>query len=555
MSTKTLRAALLAAVTLAVAAAGWFGGRTAVRAQEPETAVRPGRQEVTAEIDDARGLVVVTIRQEFVNTTRHPAEGSLDLPLPNDAAVTHFAVLAPPLPRDARQDECGRLGSGGSGACRAVVAQVPARGRALCEVTYAQTLARRGRRRKFVYPVPAAEPGAVPTSFSARVLVNARAAPRRIGSTTHPMLLRRPAPHSASLTFATQRELDGRDLVVEYELPASTEETRARLSVYTPPDGRRDPYFLLTLPPPAALLRDRRALERPVDIVFCMDISGSTRGRKLNAIQEAVHDGLTDLSPRDRFGLVAYDDDARAFRRGLVPASPAAVSTAIRFVNRLRPSGGSDPERALRTALEIIGERSRASMRPGIIVTVLDDDDHAGLAARADEMGLGRRGIRVVALGARNDMRLVNYRLRGRELRRGPSVSLSRASVTFGPALTRSGVQFRDLNASYVYPVPERLPDLPMSTPVLLLGRLNQAPPARGTVVLTGDLEGRPRALEVPYVWEPLRSTSPVPALWAARRARRLQHLAARDRGDSAELTAAIERVQREHHLAAVPSS
>src|SRR5207253_5964272 len=135
----------------------------------------------------------------------------------------------------------------------ATLYRVPRHGRGLLELTYAEALTRRGHRRKYVIPVlPAKDAAAGP--MSARVRIAARGVPEQVTCTTHPMALRRPAPHVAVLTYDSRRVPDGRDLVVDYELPDGLDDTRAHLSVLTPADSRQDPYFWLTLPPPAALL-------------------------------------------------------------------------------------------------------------------------------------------------------------------------------------------------------------------------------------------------------------------------------------------------------------
>lgn len=521
--------------------------RRGARAQESD-AVRLGRQEVETRIDDRHSIAVTTVRQELINSSGQPQEGSCLLPISDDAALLRFQVTAPAPARGETPEGRGRLESAGRNSYRALVHRVPARARAQFELVYAEALTRRGRRRKYVYPIQEPEGDATPTGMSVRVAIDAAAPPQRPGSMSHPMSVRRSGPRSVLLSYDSAEPPDGRDLVVDYDVPATAEDTRARLAVFTPPDRDQDPYFLLTLPPPAALLHGSRAAERPVDIVFCMDISGSTRGRKLDAIREAVRDGLADLAPGDRFGAVAFDDDTRAFRREITQASPANIAQAMRWVNRLRPGGGSDPERGLTSALRVLETRNAAG-RAAIVAVVVDSDDPANLASAAQDLSLEQRHIRLVALGALADSRLVNYRVRGERLHSGPAIALSRAALTYGPSL--SGARFDPgvLNASYIYPPPERLPALPMSTPVLLMGRLNQAPPARGSVRLTGSLEGQVRSLQTDYVWQPLDPASPVPALWASRRVRRLRQLAGTERGDAAELQESAARVQREHHL------
>lgn len=545
------RKALLLAIPILLI---WVYGqeRTRVRAQENPEPVTPGRQEVSAQIDDTHALALTTVRQELINGSLREHAGSCTLPISDEAAILSFQVTEPP-PRPKEADKPrGRVEAVGRNLYRVAVDRVPARGRARVEVTYAETLARRGDRRKYIFPV--LPPGAheAVTGMSARVRIEARQAPQRVGSSTHPMRIHRPASHVALLTYETKRPPDGRDLVVEYTLPPAPADARVRLSVFTPADPGDDPYFLLALPSPAALLQGRRGAEKPADVVFCLDVSGSTAGRKINAILEAACDGLSDLSPRDRFGVVAFDDDVRTFRRKLVEATPTAVTKAIRFVNRTRAGGGSDPGRALRAALDLLGTQP-ARGRTAVIAVVVDGEDPAGLAEEAAALRLARRGIRLAALGALPDTRLLHYRLAGRSLRSGPAVALSRAALTHGPALSAARLEGGPLNASYIYPPPERLPDLPLSTPVLFVGRLNEAPPPRGTLALAGKLEGKERSLTVPYAWEPLGPGSPVPGLWANRRIRRLQQLAGRSPDSSGELLGTAEDIRKEHALAAEP--
>lgn len=527
-------------------------GRIAASAGEPAGAARLGKQDVSVEIDDARGLAVTTVRQEFINSGGEARPGTCTLPISGEAAVLRFAVTAPAPRKGQRAEDLGSMEAAGHNLYHAVVRAVPAHGRARCEVVYAEPLARRGRRRKYVYPIPSPEHGGVPEGLQTRVHIQAHGRPEQVSSVPHAMTVARPAPHVAVLTYDSNRAPDGRDLVVDYELAPAAEETHSHLSVLTPADSMQDPYFLLTLPPPAALVHGESLRDQPADIVFCMDISGGTRGRKLNTIQEAVHDGLSDLSPRDRFAVVAYDDDTRPFRRALAPANRGAVAQALRFVNRLRPGAGSDPAAGLRAALAILGER-RVPGRSAVIAMVVDHDHPADLAAAATALDLRRRHIRLAVFGALPDARLLSCRINGRQLKTGPAVTLSRAVATYGPAFTNATLDPGLLNASYTYPSPQKLPALPLSSPVMLFGRLNQAPPARGSLALTGMLEGKKQLLRTDYAWEALSPTSPVAALWASRRIRRLKQLAASGQDDAEVLADAQERVRAEGGLALAP--
>jgi len=184
---------------------------------------------------------------------------------------------------------------------------------------------------------------------------------------------------------------------------------------------------------------------------------------------------------------------------------------------------------------------------------VVDHEDPADLGEAAHALRLAQKGVRFVPLGALEDSRVVSYRTSGRKLHAGPAVALSRPALAYGSALSAAALLPGPLNVSYLYPAPERLPNLALSTPVILTGRLNQAPPARGKVTLAGKLEGRMESFDVEYVWEPLKPEAPVRALWANRRVRRLKQLAGRERGDREELLEAVDRVRAEGGLAAAP--
>ena len=126
------------------------------RARAADPSMRPGKQEVNAEIDDGRGIAITTVRQEVINTGGEEGEASCDLPIPDAAALLRFQVLAPSPRQGERATSRGHVEAIGRNLYRATIHRVPGHGRGLLELTYAEALTRRGRRRKYVYPIPAA---------------------------------------------------------------------------------------------------------------------------------------------------------------------------------------------------------------------------------------------------------------------------------------------------------------------------------------------------------------------------------------------------------------
>lgn len=111
------------------------------------------------------------------------------------------------------------------------------------------------------------------------------------------------------------------------------------------PSGE-DGYALITLSPPA-----RAARAMPRDIVLVIDVSGSMSGRKIEQARAAGRQLLQSLTPTDRFRLIDFSSDVRAFRDGWSAATAPNVRAALDYLDALRASGGTNIQGALDEAL------------------------------------------------------------------------------------------------------------------------------------------------------------------------------------------------------------
>lgn len=107
-----------------------------------------------------------------------------------------------------------------------------------------------------------------------------------------------------------------------------------------------DGYALITLSPPA-----RIAHATPRDVVFVLDVSGSMSGRKMEQARAAGRGLLQSLTGADRFRLIDFSSDVRAFRDGWTAATGANVRDALAYLDALRASGGTNIQAALEEAL------------------------------------------------------------------------------------------------------------------------------------------------------------------------------------------------------------
>ena len=102
--------------------------------------------------------------------------------------------------------------------------------------------------------------------------------------------------------------------------------------------GQSVRYVLLSFAAPES---PRASKREPINVAFVIDRSGSMGGSKIHLAREAVVQALRMLDSRDRFSVVAYDEQIDV----IVPSTPAsseAVRNAISQVEQLQPRGSTD---------------------------------------------------------------------------------------------------------------------------------------------------------------------------------------------------------------------
>ena len=122
--------------------------------------------------------------------------------------------------------------------------------------------------------------------------------------------------------------------------------TSAAISLLANAPNGEDGFALITLSPP---VQSSRATPR--DIVLVIDVSGSMSGRKIEQARAAGRQLLQTLTPSDRFRLIDFSSDVRAFRDGWSFATGGNVRAAVEYLDALRANGGTNIQGALEEAL------------------------------------------------------------------------------------------------------------------------------------------------------------------------------------------------------------
>jgi Ca-activated chloride channel homolog len=133
-------------------------------------------------------------------------------------------------------------------------------------------------------------------------------------------------------------------------------------------------FMLTVVPPPGPENRPGR------DIVILLDRSGSMDGWKMTAAIQAAIEIIEHLSPRDRFGLVLFDDSVEDGPNAtLQPAYDQHKFEACSFLKTVRSKGGTNMLRAFQHAGKYL--QTMAGDRSLVLITDGEVGNHDQLLA------------------------------------------------------------------------------------------------------------------------------------------------------------------------------
>jgi len=476
-----------------------------------------------------------SVDQVFVNHFGRDIEGTYIFPVPEGASVSDFAMYVGNErvkgeildSREARRiyedivrrmRDPGLLEYMGRNLFRARVFPIPANGEKRVQISYTEVLKSDGGLVKYLYPLNTERFSRDPLDdVSISVRVESEVPIVNVYSPSHKVSVRKDGPDRALVGYEEKRVRPDKDFLVYYSL--SKDDVGLSFMNWEGPDGG---YFMLLASP-----RYAAAGERVVNksIVLVLDSSGSMSGAKIRQAKEAARFILNHLGPRDEFSLVDFDDGVTAFSDTLVPATAENLGRALKFVDGIEDSGGTNINDALLQALS----RMRAGERPNYVLFLTDGLPTVGTTETADilrhvhQANTSRSRVFVFGVGDDVNTELLD-RLssdhRGASVYVGETEDLEAAMSGFyekisSPLLSDLAVTFKGIETSQVYP--RSLPDLFKGSQLVLVGKYRGRGPV--SVVLTGKsgreekrfvLEGRALVAGDPFNF--------LPRLWATRR-------------------------------------
>jgi Ca-activated chloride channel homolog len=487
------------------------------------------------------GQVATThVVQIFRNDSDAILEGTYIFPIPETASIVEFAIwdgdrklVGEVRSREEarriydeivrRQRDPGLLEYAGKDLFQASIFPIPARSDKKLELTYTQVLKAESGTVSYRYPLGTGHNLVQIGDVSGRVEIDGKEPVRNVYSPSHQIDLAHHGSRNARLSFESKAGREPQDFQLFYTI--SREDFG--LSLLTHREPGKDGYFLMMLSPKDDWSETEYAAK---DIVFVLDTSGSMNEEgKMEKARSALLFGVKSLRDTDRFNVISFAGEERLMESGMIQADAAGRARGEAFVNKLRATGGTNINDALRAGLRQFSD----SERPKMLVFMTDGLPTVGetniqrIIANANASRV--RGVRLFTFGVGYD---VNTALLDKlaaenagvadyvEPKENLEVKVSNffAKINY-PVLTDLILNMGGVETDLVYP--RNLPDLFKGTQVTLIGRYqNPRDLERVQVMLTGKTGRQSRT----YSFENLRfalkedDNDFLPRLWATRR-------------------------------------
>ena len=311
-----------------------------------------------------------------------------------------------------------------------------------------------------------------------------------------------------------------RDFVLRYRIVQESIQTS--LSLIPDETGTKGTLMLTVVPPETNSLE-----QRPRDIIFVVDRSGSMSGWKMVAARKALAHMVDSLTDKDRFNVYAFDNRLETLPFAepgqLLPANNRNRHRAVEHLHTINARGGTDMAFPLKTAAQHLqGDRDR--------ILVLITDGQVGnedqiLHTLTHEL----QGTRIFTLGI--DQAVNQGFLRRLAALGGGSCDVVESEQRLdevmykvhrrigSPVLSDLRLEATGMDIDWQSLQPTGKRDLLAGTPLTILGRYDNA--SEGSVQLIAEDEaGQPwsQTLTARKSYQPAASV-----LWARRQIRDLE--------------------------------
>jgi Ca-activated chloride channel homolog len=478
------------------------------------------------------------VEQEFYNPNSRRLEGTFLFPIPKGAHIDKFTMLIDGKPAEAelltaekargiyedivrRQLDPALLEYAGRDLFKVRIFPIEPNARRKITLTYSQLLKSDSGLVGFVLPLNTEKFSAKPLrSVSLKLELESKRALKSIYSPSHKVEVKRDGEHKATVGFELS---DGRP-DTDFQLFYTQADLDLGLSLLTYKPAGEDGYFLL-LTSPGAENKNTKVISK--DVVFVLDTSGSMAGAKLEQAKKALAFCVENLNDGDRFEVLRFATEVEPLFDQLRDATKENRSSAQKFIEKLRPIGGTAIDDALKKAIAL---RPGGASRPYVVVFLTDgrptvgNIDESQIIESATKSKTGLTRIFNFGIGTDVNTRLLDriaeetkafsqYVLPEEDIEVKVSSFFSKIKE---PVLSNPTLKFPDgVRVTKLYPNP--IPDIFKGEQLVVAGRYSTS--GDGAIQIEGNVSGdiKKFAYDVKFVNESSEHDF-IPRLWATRR-------------------------------------
>ena len=508
------------------------------------------------------------VEQEFYNPNARRLEGTFLFPVPKGAQLDKFTMNINGKPVEAelldadkaraiyedivrRQRDPALLEYAGQALFKVRIFPIEPHERKKITLSYSQLLKSDGGLVGYTLPLNTEKFTAKPLrTVSVKLELEGKRALKSIYSPTHKVEVKRDGAHKATVGFEASDVNPSGDFQVFY----TQDDADLGVNLLTYKPAGEDGYFLLLASPG---VETKNAKVMPKDVVFVLDTSGSMQGAKLAQAKKALAFCVENLNDGDRFEVLSFATEVDPLFNNLRDATKENRSAAQKFIETLKPIGGTAIDDALKKAVAL---RPDGGTRPYVIVFLTDgrptvgtvDENQILAGATKSKTGL----TRIFCFGIGTDVNTHLLDKIAEETKAFSTYVLPEEDIEVKvsgfftkikePVLASPVLKFPEgVRVTKIYPAP--LPDLFKGEQLIVAGRYTTG--GDGAIQIEGNVGGETKRFAYDVVFPSASSEHDfIPRLWATRRVGYLLD-EIRLRGESKELKDEVTELARKYAI------
>jgi Ca-activated chloride channel family protein len=507
------------------------------------------------------------IDQEFYNPSDIMLEGYYIFPIPKDVVINEFsmeingemvyaelldAIKARQIYEDIIRQikDPALLEYTGQGIFKVRIFPIEPKSKKKVKISYCEVLSSDNGLYEYIYPLNTEKFSAKPVK-NVRVKVDLKTNKeiKNIYSPTHPVDVVNKDNHNAVISFEEENTKPD----IDFKLYYNTNNDDVGLSLLTYKTGSDDGYFLLTAAP--SFIIDEDQIDSK-DITFVLDVSGSMAGQKLRQAKKALLYCVNNLNSGDGFDIIKFSTEGYSLFGKIESLTETNIKKAEKFINDLKPVGGTNIEEALNLALNEKGNSNRTHLivfitdgKPTIGVT---EDEN--LLKKIEKMNDDKTRIFTFGIGNEINTHLLDKITEQTKAFRtyiseNEDIEIKISSFydkVQSPVLINLSLSFSGGIRSF-QTYPNNLPDLFRGSSLTIFGRYSGN--GSSHITLNGTVKGERRAFTINTDFATDNDEyNFLPPLWASRRIGYLLDQI-RLNGEDKELVDEITQLAREHGI------